>query len=77
MRPDKHPLKDVSSPVTQNEIVYQPSRMPVISRRLLVMLPLALAIFSFTVVATARYDGSVTLLHYNDLDGEHVSLPRV
>ena len=73
MRSLQRPQKDVFSPSSQNEIVYQPSHSSVIPRRLLLMLPFALAILSCAVVAIARYDGSITLLHYNDLDGKSLS----
>lgn len=70
MRPQVRPQRDVYSPVAQNEIVYQATRTGLFSARFLVMLPIALAILSYAVVASAGYDGTITLLHYNDLDGK-------
>lgn len=69
MRPRKVPQTDVHSLVAQNEIVYQASCIAKVLSRLLLMLPLVLAVLSYAFVATARYDGSITLLHFNDLDG--------
>ena len=72
MRPEKRPQRDVFSPTNQNDFVYQPSRSSAASRQSLLMLPVLLSALSFAVVANARYDGAITLLHFNDLDGTAV-----
>lgn len=69
MRPRKVPQTDVHSLVAQNEIVHQASCIAEVSSCLLLMLPLVLIVLSYALVVAARYDGSITLLHFNDLDG--------